>query len=242
MKIKREFLVLFTAVVTVIILVCGCGDNSKRMDQSENMQLLLTSRADLSDADVALLPADFQEKAATIGWNRVLGGFEQTTPGLGVMVTDGQTTIITDKNGYFRLPRSASTDHLRVVFGKTQLPLKRITSRSTETIGFGLTLPYTGCCTTDSYDTISEQYGNRGAMSGRCLDYNGWWSDGRNYPLTDWRAYRNFVASDCNRAWAVFPTCFGDRFLSGCWAVHGDGGCSRTIHHSWRYHKHNFPW
>ena len=76
-------------------------------------------------------------------------------------------------------------------------------------------------------------------MDGRCLDYNGWWSDGGNYGKTDWRAYRNFVMSDCDRAF--FSGCWRDHYSGGCWAVHGSGGCSRVIGHSSDYHKHNFP-
>lgn len=35
---------------------------------------------------------------------------------------------------------------------------------------------------------------------GRCMDYNGKWSDGGNYRITDPRSARNFTDSDCDKA------------------------------------------
>lgn len=65
--------------------------------------LVLRTKLTLSDADVAKFPADFVEKAATAGWQRIAGGFEKSGPGPNIKVTDGKTTVTTDDQGRFTL-------------------------------------------------------------------------------------------------------------------------------------------
>lgn len=73
----------------------------------------------------------------------------------------------------------------------------------------------------------------------RCLDYNGTNTDGNNYPRSDWRAWRNFVGSDCDIAlgqgycWSEYIT------KKSCWETHGERICSKLIGHSTSYHTHS---
>ncbi|RAS76665.1 hypothetical protein [Priestia endophytica] len=70
-----------------------------------------------------------------------------------------------------------------------------------------------------------------------CNRFNGPSSDGYHYPKTNWRAYRNFVGSDCD--WALAIRCVKD-YTSNTWC-NGSGGaaaCSGKIGHSKKYHKH----
>lgn len=103
------------------------------------------------------------------------------------------------------------------------------------TATLGLEVPFLDCCFRNS--PARGSVSARNAMDGRCLDYNGVWTDGGNYPRSDWRAFRNFVGSDCDLAF-FRAGCWRDHFSGGCWAVHGAGGCSAKIGHAWSYHRH----
>jgi hypothetical protein len=70
-----------------------------------------------------------------------------------------------------------------------------------------------------------------------CNRWNGPHTDDYHYPKTNWKALRNFVGSDCDRALAA--RCLKD-YTSNTWC-NGSGGpaaCSGKIGHSKRYHKH----
>lgn len=73
----------------------------------------------------------------------------------------------------------------------------------------------------------------------RCMDYNGPMSDGVNYPKTDWRAFRNFVGSDCYLTFCVLPICLLDHLVGGCQKAH-IVLCSTFIGHSHYYHQHSW--
>jgi len=101
------------------------------------------------------------------------------------------------------------------------------------------------CCKTPAPSKSQQEpksnVAARNPMNGRCLDYNGWWTDGQNYERDSWRhtwlAFRNFLGSDCDYAMYRGHNCWRDH-SSSCWSVHGSGGCSRLIGHSSDYHRH----
>lgn len=74
----------------------------------------------------------------------------------------------------------------------------------------------------------------------RCMDYNGPWSDGKNHPVTNPRAWVNFICSDCDLAGAgKCVSCWLDHVRGGCQKNHGKV-CSHYIGHSSSYHKHKW--
>lgn len=268
MSRKKVWLSLgLVAAAACIVPIAGCGGGDAKRASSEGappapaQQLRIVAEARLTDAEVAQLPADFVAKAATAGWKRVPGGFEKAGVTPALKITDGTHTASTDASGNFTLPAvqphatsaSPAAAGLRVVVGQTSLPLTEAAApRSLPSSPAGgakvwtLQVPY-DCCAGATAGNSCCAGGKpmavmpRGEpMDGRCLDYNGWWSDGGNYGKTDWRAYRNFVMSDCDRAF-FSAGCWQDHYRGGCWAVHGQGGCSARIGHSSDYHKHNFP-
>lgn len=79
---------------------------------------------------------------------------------------------------------------------------------------------------------------NGNPMDVRCLDYNGPFSDGGNYPKTHWRAFMNFVGSDCDLSFiSCGALCAKDHMVGGC-ATNHKKLCSAIINHSTSYHKH----
>ncbi|TXH66980.1 MAG: hypothetical protein E6Q83_19035 [Thiothrix sp.] len=75
---------------------------------------------------------------------------------------------------------------------------------------------------------------------GRCMDYNGYLSDGGNYPVSDWRSSRNFIGSDCDIAMAR-GYCWSEHIVrGGCYKTHNGRSCSYLIGHSDDYHQHTF--
>jgi len=91
-------------------------------------------------------------------------------------------------------------------------------------------------------DCHKEKKSNHPTLSGykemgRCMDYNGDFSDGGNYGKKDWRAYRNFVGSDCFYAldWGY---CSSEHWTGGCYATHGRS-CSAILGCPDGYHTHS---
>lgn len=92
-------------------------------------------------------------------------------------------------------------------------------------------------------DCHKEKKGNHPTLSGykqmgRCLDYNGDFSDGGNYPRSDWRAWQNFIGSDCSYAVNILY-CLTEQWTGGCYATHGGRSCSEILGCPDSYHKHS---
>ena len=136
---------------------------------------------------------------------------------------------VTDKDGRFMVPTKGPVSVV-VSTETSNLSLRAEASRSgTDALEFRTDVTVHMCCLED------ETGDNRGPMDSRCLDYNGFFSDHGNYPLSDWRAFRNFIGSDCDRA---LSRCILDHLYSGgCMGRHG--GCSKYIGHSQSEHWHN---
>ena len=93
-------------------------------------------------------------------------------------------------------------------------------------------------------DCHKEKSGNAPTTSGytemaRCPDYNGTFTDGKNYPKSDWRAYKNFLGSCCDQA-INKGHCFLDHYNGGCAVSHGGRTCSYLIYHPEDYHIHDY--
>lgn len=90
-------------------------------------------------------------------------------------------------------------------------------------------------------DCHKEKKGNHPTLSGykemgRCMDYNGYASDGGNYPKNNPKSYTNFVGSDCYFALRR-GNCYIDHYMGGCYANHGVS-CSSLIGCPSNYHMH----
>lgn len=241
-------------VISIVLAGCGGSNNNQVMiTNGQSDQLVVVSKAVLTDDEVAQLPSDFEEKAATEGWQRVSDGFERTIPASNVEVTNGSAVAVTDENGHFGFSSatssSSSSSSIQIIVdGEVVVEVHNSTVVSTtRSSGARIwTLDVPESCCSDA-DSGAECTGAMAATSrtpmdeGRCLDYNGWWSDGQNYSKSDWRAFRNLVGSDCSKAVFQGVKCWLDHFRGGCWKVNGSGGCSAAIGHSSSYHKHNFP-
>jgi len=187
------------------------------------------------------LPADFSEKVKKAGWEEVDGDFVTVGPLPDAEISDGSAMVRTDPDGYFDLRVFPADAELAVVGAGKRLPLayadgstvSEMLQKRNEVPVWSLELSIKGCCPEPG--KVHIQYDEA-----RCLDYNGWWSDGRNYPLSDLRAARNYIASDCDR---VGLACWKEHagLISSCYANHGNKICSTLIGHSEKYHKHNFP-
>ncbi|TXI15995.1 MAG: hypothetical protein E6Q66_00565 [Pedobacter sp.] len=73
---------------------------------------------------------------------------------------------------------------------------------------------------------------------GRCMDYNGYSSDGGNYPKNNPKSYTNFVGSDCYFA-LKRGNCYLDHYRGGCYANHGGQSYSSLIGCPSYYHTHS---
>lgn len=73
---------------------------------------------------------------------------------------------------------------------------------------------------------------------GRCMDYNGQFTDGKNYPKNHWRAYTNFIGSDCDIA-VSRGYCLLDHYNGGCAVSHGGRTCSSILGCPEGYHMHS---
>lgn len=64
----------------------------------------------------------------------------------------------------------------------------------------------------------------------RCIDYNGKFSDGVNYPKSDWRALRNFIGSDCYEA-VKRGYCLMEHASKepSCYRAHGGKICTELV-------------
>ncbi|WP_288966669.1 hypothetical protein [uncultured Porphyromonas sp.] len=64
----------------------------------------------------------------------------------------------------------------------------------------------------------------------RCIDYNGKWGDGENYPRNDPRALKNFIGSDCYKA-VRMGHCLMEHISSekSCYSAHGGKICSEFL-------------
>lgn len=68
-----------------------------------------------------------------------------------------------------------------------------------------------------------------------CNRFNGPASDGGHYPKTHWRAYANFVGSDCDLALLQSTKCYGHGYCNQSGPA---AGCSTIIDHNRFYHPH----
>ena len=92
-------------------------------------------------------------------------------------------------------------------------------------------------------DCHKEKKSNHPTLSGyknmgRCLDYNGQFSDGGNYPHSDRRAWTNFVGSDCYYAMS-WGYCWSELKNPGCYETHGGRSCSSILGCPDYYHTHS---
>ena len=185
--------------------------------------------ANLSLAEIHSLPGDFVERAAIAGWQKTPAGFRKTILLSEALAQDVNRKII----------RLEGIGKRGLQVGSLQLSFREGGQREGRPV-YQLLIPFKdrGHCPLHKIQAQATQAASNAMEDGRCLDYNGWWTDGGNYPKDDWRAYRNFVMSDCDRA-LVF--CVFDHVVGGCVANHGHS-CSRFIGHDSFYHKHDFPW
>src|SRR5690606_18633902 len=155
---------------------------------------------------------DFFEKSLLAGWNRVDGGMEKEGPGSNVVITNGISSATTDENGEASLPEGNLTN-LRMIIGEHTVALPDV-SKHTTSAGTSNVVRYIqpamschvdetctdDCCTDTTTESTSEHNHETsaqvGPMDGRCNDYNGWFSDGINYPHSEFaKSLRNFIMS-----------------------------------------------
>lgn len=234
-------------VGSVITVTTGCGagggvTSNTSVVPSSRSRAMVNVQFTLSDQEVANLPPGFIERAAAEGMTRTANGFVKTVPAARVAVSDGTHATTTDDNGYFTIPGSTSgrsVNTLHIVTDKQMVPLSQAISRATNgDNAWTAEVVYNDCCKGMGIGADSTSAAaSRDIHDGRCLDYNGWYSDHHNYSLRDnpTGALKNFVGSDC---FFALRFCVLDHLYNGgCMARHG--GCSRFIGHSQNEHWHN---
>jgi hypothetical protein len=204
-------------------------------------RLMVVFHAGLPDDAVAKLPPDFVEKAAEAGWRRVDGGFEKRIVGANGTISAGAATVSTDGNGYFTFPDTASKSEVRLDLSVGSAQITRTRTRDARGVAeWNINADVLSCCSQGS-EVRHASEPDRPEEGCHCLDYNGWFSDGKIYPYNDWRKYRNFVMSDCDRSPWYLACPIVDKIAGSCMKAHAGQICSVALGHSTQYHKHNYP-
>jgi hypothetical protein len=232
--------------VAALTSAVGCGGTgTEKVDgQTPPGDVLVQGvlEVPLTPEDVAALPAGFAETAKTFGWIRTEKGFELVVPiSRAVLLYAGREAPPSDSKGF--IPESAVRPQPRGVLPSLKtltgaVPLTPVKDAATAKTVYRLTQTFGGssdCCRKSGLQVPEAVRGD--PMEGRCLDYNGTYTDGTNYPRSDQRAYKNFVGSDCNLA-MLAGHCFADHLNGGCYKNHGSKLCSDLIGHSSAYHTH----
>lgn len=206
------------AVVMLVGAALGCrGDGP-----SGATSVVSLVQATLPAEELARLPQGFEARAAELGWRRTPTGFEGTFP-----IPDAEllhhNAVVTESSG--------AAPKIRTAQGL--MPLRAVRDPRTGRAIYQLVVPFgpeAECC-------VGAAAAGDEPMEGRCLDYNGTYTDGKNYPKSDPRAFRNFIGSDCSIALSR-GYCGGDHINGGCYKNHGGKLCSDLIGHSSSYHTH----
>jgi hypothetical protein len=220
---------------------------------------------DVTEDEIRLLDAEspgFLDQVILHGWQREGNRFSRQLPARGVELRRGSDEPIRIRESRFavvlerddrRGRESLARDDkpFDVTFEDTPLPhagieFKRSVSPrngAPVTIDVTVSINYrdikTGMCHLDQQQPNRRIQTNASPMAeARCLDYNGPYSDGKNYTLSDIRAWRNAIFSDCDLALSA-GYCWTEHITKkGCYATHGNRVCSALIGHSSSYHKH----
>jgi hypothetical protein len=218
-------------------------------------------RVKMTPEQIAKLPKGFIGTAEKAGWERTAEGFQRVVPIKNVELTDATGNVLKPgPDGVFKsLPLRLDKDRSqklmsespgRLPAGSSVIENPRLKTKIGElnlyTIGERagrrvLRIDQAwgepaDCCSTGATGLFVVPKGDP-MDDARCLDYNGTNTDGVNYPKSDYRAFVNFVGSDCDIALGQ-GNCFLDHVNGGCFANHDKKLCSALIGHPSTYHTH----
>jgi hypothetical protein len=222
---------------------------------------------EMTEAELSEIEArapEFWDHLRLAGWEREGNAAVRLVPARGAVIRrDGEEITIRESRYAFvegrGLARSAREEFNRdprvvVEVEGVRVPAERVkVLRSASAAGeplradvvltFNLRDTAPGMCHIDAKDSRHKVQANAtgSPMNDlRCLDYNGPFSDGGNYDKNTWRAFYNFMGSDCELA-LYKGYCWTEHFTGrGCSLTHGGKTCSVLIGHSPNYHKHKF--
>jgi hypothetical protein len=225
---------------------------------------------DLSDAEISMISREypgFFDHISLVGWQREGRRFFRTAPAQGLTLHLGEHEVRLASERYaIVVEKGTASDErrrLQQYFEEERRPIGRSVAQSDQPFSLtlrGVRIPQRDIEVTnvdlgfdesfpinvDLVENISYRElkahshgGSHGPME-RCMDYNGPMSNGKNYSITNARAWVNFVCSDCDLAGAGrCVSCWNDHRVGGCQKNHGKV-CSYYIGHSSSYHKHKW--
>lgn len=231
-------------VVSSGLLIVSCSQDGQR-ETPLNPKLgegtvLVSKFSPITQAEMDSIPPDVMTAAMQHGWLHVTDGMEQFGPGSNLTIRFGDHQAVTDEAGKFQLQGIASHITPRVFAGDqeiTNLPLEVTweNDRCTVKLRYSLTEKR------NHHHSAAPQAGPGPGDAIRCLDYNGPYGNQVNYSHWYWRAWANYVGSDCDLAFFQ-AACYLDNTTP--WGpCDGQRNCSAAIGHCFSYHRHtSFGW
>lgn len=239
--VSNAFKGLLVLCLGVLLTSCGQDGSENPVKPGTGEGVLLVSKfSPMTQAEMDSIPPEVMALAHEHGWYHVSGGMEQLGPGINLTVRSGNLRVVTDGAGKFQLLGIEPHAAIKVFAGEqeiTDLPLE-VTWED-------------GRCTAKLHYSLvqkrahqhhgSPQIGPGPGDSIRCLDYNGPYGNQINYSHWYWRAWVNYVGSDCDLAFYQ-AACYLDNITP--WGpCDGQHNCSATIGHCFGYHRHtSYGW
>lgn len=255
-SIKRRLLTLKRIIVFLVFtLILGILGSAYAQSPTNGKAYVTFT----SDFNTSTLNKDAKIALKKSGWKINKDGLFITFPMKGELIINGEVVVL-DDNGTFYVPNNP--EFIEVEYNDKKIKVNKNESNEYifnsvldfETIWDQMDeqhdvnhietneessemLTIQSVSTKGYYDKYSE------GDWVHCNRFNGPGSDGVHYPKTHWKAYVNFVGSDCQLA-VTFNKYYGKLcaldYTSNKWC-NGYGGpaaCSGVIGHKKTYHKH----
>ncbi len=246
---KKEFIIVISVIVLSTIV--GCIKDESVEKEVLNLKGKVIFNLDLV-TEYGMVPDEFIAIADKIGWkySELDNSLVKTFPlkNTDVALLNGEK-YVSDNRGRLFLPTS-QLDNLQnaaisykdnlLDLDLTMNEVDKELQLTTKLQDYMLRKSHNNTCGEEHRNENCDDDGkteDEEPMYGRCMDYNGPFSDGGNYPKSHWRAYTNFIGSDCDIA-LLYGYCYLDHYVGGCEENHGQL-CSSLIGHNPDYHVHD---